>query len=563
MIDWQPGSGWIFKGSEGRYVSMGTDKSKVVWWKIGVSILFFLVVRSAVSIIALSTIYHAEIDAKFDQNEVVDLYFASSGKTFQERHAASTTRFSQGVRELKQIRLNDGVTRKVRLDLGHKAGRIELYRLNFKSHFGRDITLAGSQIVDNFIPNQDVQVFRLEDDHVVVITAGSDPYITLKGNLVEDNIYLSVFLPVVYSFVFYLFISNFSFSCFPAFSDLQGKTSSLGAHISSLDGVRGLAAFLVLAEHTGVLNHIGYLGVLLFFSLSGFLLSTPFVLEPSRALSYSYMSNYLLRRFKRLMPMYYAFVGVTMISGGRTDEVIRHLLFLQANGHYWTLPQEMYFYLILPLLIAFIYIVLRGSRLFAICFLLILLVLANLYFNKSVVSFYGQGQKMQSMIGVFLSGMVFSYLYQWLGSNPVFQRMARSHVRQVCSFSGLMLLIVILILSARVIPGLKGLNALSDFGIFGFGAGFFILLVVLANNTLLSRIMNFYPFRAVGLVGLSFYLLHPMIITFVRTVAQDYCNIRLSGLLMFISVGTITYILSTFTYTYIERPFVKTSMNIR
>ena len=59
----------------------------------------------------------------------------------------------------------------------------------------------------------------------------------------------------------------------------------------------------MLAEHTGVLKNIGSLGVWLFFSLSGFLLATPFVQKPSRALSYDYMSSYLLRRFKRLMPI--------------------------------------------------------------------------------------------------------------------------------------------------------------------------------------------------------------------------------------------------------------------
>ena len=271
------------------------------------------------------------------------------------------------------------------------------------------------------------------------------------------------------------------------------------------------------------------------------------------------MSKYLLRRFKRLMPMYYAFVGVTMLSHGRTDEVIRHLLFLQANGHYWTLPQEMYFYLILPVLVGFIYLVLRGNKLFAVAFLLILLVLANLYLTKSVVSLYGQGQKMQTMLGIFLAGMLFSYFYHWLGGNAFFLRLDRSHVRTFCSCAGLVLLLVLLVLSARLIPGLQEFNALDDFGSFGFGAGLFILLAVLANNTLLSRIMNFYPFRAVGLVGLSFYLLHPMIITFVRTEVQDYFNVRLSGPLMFASVGIITYVIAAFTYTYIERPFLKTA----
>jgi peptidoglycan/LPS O-acetylase OafA/YrhL len=419
--------------------------------------------------------------------------------------------------------------------------------------------LTCQQIFENFSPNQDIKTFVMEDDHVLIITAGTNPFITLKGQLIESNFSLGNILPVIYAFVFFLFIANFSFSTFPAFTDLQGKTSSLGVHISSLDGIRGLAAFLVLAEHTGVLKNIGSLGVWLFFSLSGFLLATPFVQKPSRALSYDYMSSYLLRRFKRLMPMYYAVVITTMLATGRTDVLIRHLLFLQANGHYWTLPQEMLFYLVLPLVVAFIYSVLRGNKIFAVLFLLVLLILANRYLSTKIVSLYGLGENLLPMISIFLAGMMFSYLYQFLGGNSFFQRLDRSHVRQFCSAVGLVLLLVLMVLSARLVPAIKNYNALYHPGMFGFGAGLFIFLAVLANNTVLSRIMNFYPLRAVGLVGLSFYLLHPMLINFIRTEFQDYLNIRLSGPPMFILVGVCTYILSAFTYTLVERPFLKTA----
>lgn len=540
---------------------MHIDTPKIVWWKVGISLLFFLLVRHVISFIALSSFYSAAIDAKFDHSDVVDLYFASSNNTFQDRHRVSTEQFAQSSRETKRIDLHDGVAKKLRVDLGRQPGEVKLYGITLDSHFGRKATLSPKQIFDSFTPNQEIRAFHLKNDHVLAVTTGNDPFITLRGNLVEENVYINTILPVVYAFVFYLFLSNFSFSSFPAFSDLQGKTSSLGVHISSLDGIRGLAAILVLAEHTGVFNNIGSLGVWLFFALSGFLLTTPFVQKPSRSLSFGYMSSYLLRRFKRLMPMYYAFVGITMLSHGRTDEVIRHLLFLQANGHYWTLPQEMFFYLILPLLVGFIYLAFRGNKIFSIIFLLVLMILTNTYLTKNVVSLYGQGQKMQPMVAIFLSGMMFSYLYHWLGDNFYSQRLDRSHVRQFCSAAGLALLLVLMVLSARLIPNLKEFNALDNSGIFGFGAGMLILLVVLANNTLLSRIMNFYPFRAVGLVGLSFYLLHPMMINFVRTEVQDYFNFRLSGLPMFAAAGVLTYILAVFTYTYIERPFLKSVVN--
>jgi peptidoglycan/LPS O-acetylase OafA/YrhL len=216
----------------------------------------------------------------------------------------------------------------------------------------------------------------------------------------------------------------------------------------------------------------------------------------------------------------------------------------------------MFFYLVLPLVVAAIYLLCRGNRLLAVFFLLVLLVSANTYMSTRLLSLYGYGKKLEPMIGIFLSGMMFSYLYHWLGTNRLFLKLDRTRVRRFCSVTGILLLALLLVLSARLVPALEHFNALDDFGTFGFAAGLFILLLVLANNTLLSRIMSFLPLRAVGLVGFSYYLLHPTLLVFIRTEFQDYFGIRLSGLPMFILAGLATYSLAAFTYTYIERPFL-------
>ena len=532
------------------------SQARTAWLWLDVCVAVFVALKYLISFIVLSSVFRVEIDARFDHPDVIDLYFASSNRTIQGRHVVSAS-FPKGERVRRTMDINDGVARKIRIDLGRSPGQVEVYGISLMSHFGRRIDLAPRQILADFNPNGDVISRVVQQDRLVVVTRGVDPSLLLKGELIEENWFVGIVLPVLYAFVFYLFVSNFSFANFPALADLQGKTSSLGAHISTLDGIRGLAALLVLGEHTGVVHNMGLLGVWFFFALSGFLLATPFVQQPSRALSYGYMSRYLLRRFKRLMPMYYAFVGVTMLAHGRTDEVLRHLLFLQANGHYWTLPQEMFFYLVLPFVVGFIYIAFRDKKLHAIAFLLTTLIAVNSLLREDMIWLYGEGHKMLPMLGVFFSGMVFSYLYHWLGENALFLRLDRERVRRWASILGIALLLVLMIFSERMIPAFRHFNAENHRGIFGFGAGLFILLVVLANNTVLSRIMNFTPFRAIGIVGLSFYLIHPMIINFVRTEVLDFTSIRISGVPMFLSAGIITYILSAFTYTYVERPFLK------
>lgn len=535
---------------------MRINWSGPLWKRLAASCIFFLLIKYLISYIVLSSFFMATIEARFDHPDAIDLYYASSGKTFLERNRVRSSRFAPGIKTKTRLDFNDGVARKIRIDLGRKHGQVELYGLVLKSHFGGIRVFDHRQLYENFVPANGIKAFTLAGDHVRILTEGPDPYIVLKGELKEENALIGTVLPAIYALIFFILISTIRVSTFPAIADLRGKASSLGVHLGSLDGVRGLAALMVLAEHTGVLKNIGSLGVWLFFCLSGFLLSVPFVKNPARALSPGYMGIYLTRRLKRILPMYYSFITVAMMLHGKTDEVVRHLLFLQADGHLWTLPQEMCFYLVLPLLVVALYLLFRGNGLLSVLFLLTLLVLANRYLSTSIVSLYGYGKKLEPMIGIFLAGMMFSYLYHWLGGNALFMRLDRDTVRRLCSIAGLFLLGVLIVLSARLVPEMRSFNALYHPGIFGFAAGLFILLVVLADDTLLSRIMSFYPLRAVGIVGFSFYLLHPALIGFIRTEVQDFFSVRLSGPPMFILAGIGTYILAAFTYTYIERPFL-------
>ena len=184
----------------------------------------------------------------------------------------------------------------------------------------------------------------------------ADPYIQVRDGLQHHGFFLSWALPLLVTLCFYLFLSSFSPRDFPATADLQQKQSSAGLHFAALDGIRGFAAFCVLAEHVGILaGGIGALGVHLFFALSGFLLAIPFTRQPNRALSLSYMRAYMLRRLKRIIPMYYAVVTVLYLFRNKNPDVVRHYLFMQGDAYLWTVPQEMFFYILLPVIVALFY----------------------------------------------------------------------------------------------------------------------------------------------------------------------------------------------------------------
>jgi peptidoglycan/LPS O-acetylase OafA/YrhL len=77
-------------------------------------------------------------------------------------------------------------------------------------------------------------------------------------------------------------------------------TASPDAHIPALDGLRGAAVAAVVAFHLGYLDG-GYLGVDLFFTLSGFLITRLLVAE-HRSTGGIAFGTFLARRARRLMP---------------------------------------------------------------------------------------------------------------------------------------------------------------------------------------------------------------------------------------------------------------------
>ncbi len=85
------------------------------------------------------------------------------------------------------------------------------------------------------------------------------------------------------------------------------------AHIAALDGLRGLAVLAVLFFHAGKLQG-GFLGVDLFFALSGFLI-TSLLLNEVDARGSVDVVRFWGRRFRRLLPaVLVLLVAVTILT---------------------------------------------------------------------------------------------------------------------------------------------------------------------------------------------------------------------------------------------------------
>jgi peptidoglycan/LPS O-acetylase OafA/YrhL len=155
-------------------------------------------------------------------------------------------------------------------------------------------------------------------------------------------------------------------------------------HITALDGVRGLAILLVLLFHllrsndaptsSAIINLIlklrdtGWIGVDLFFALSGFLITG--ILFDSLGAQH-YFRNFYVRRVLRIFPLYYGVLLILFLifrptwHSGRQLYVL--LFYLQntpvwwhgsqstpikdLTGHLWSLAAEEQFYFVWPFIV--------------------------------------------------------------------------------------------------------------------------------------------------------------------------------------------------------------------
>ena len=87
-------------------------------------------------------------------------------------------------------------------------------------------------------------------------------------------------------------------------------------HVDSVDGLRAGAIALVLCVHLGLPGvELGWMGVDLFFVLSGFLITTLLAREATRSGRIS-LPRFWGRRFLRLMPAYWLYAGFVTIAIG-------------------------------------------------------------------------------------------------------------------------------------------------------------------------------------------------------------------------------------------------------
>ncbi len=528
-----------------------------------IAIIFFYIVYSLL-LTLFAPYYQLDIKLSSDHFDKVKIYQWNGLREphFQEEFSYTSRSYKPGEIKTVTIRFTPRVLRAIRIDPGEHSGFFHIYSLTLYNTLTGKKTYNAKDIQQRFVVNKQITQFILEKDHIVLETNGNDPSLTLDLSLpLQYRIFIPA-LAALFSLIFFTVIKRHfkkyslsSLSNLPAFSDIVTKHPSEGYNIQALDGLRGLAALFVLAEHaTKRLDGLGGLGVCLFFSLSGFLLIKPFLKDSSRILSPYYMTDFYVRRVKRIFPAYSTYLFIVYFISFRFDTFFRHLFFIQGDKHLWAMPQEMFFYLLIPFILLCFHLLKRTSTWAAIGIFPILMGIAHsglfrvhiLHNNTLAIDIMGN-------IGIFIGGMLASLIFDEIMNRQ--KGHLSSGLMQFSSICSLILLLFFSLLACGVFG--TRVYALSYPYYYDILAAGLILSVSLSSGTFFSHLLTSTWLRAIGLVSFSFYIIHYLVIKLIESFFKFYIGITLNEITLFILAGIISYCAACFSYSFIERPFIR------
>lgn len=362
-------------------------------------------------------------------------------------------------------------------------------------------------------------------------------------------------------------------------------------HVPELDGIRGIAILVVLVSHFGstangdhvnlgrLLNEafgLGWVGVDLFFVLSGFLITG--ILLDSKGSS-RYFSNFYARRTLRIFPLYFLYVLVFFHVAMPIGRLLHRGGFLDTSGeiwywfylanwwngaghsikyliHFWSLCIEEQFYFTWPL------IVMLASRrvLKAICITFVVLSpLLRFIFtiHASTPPLYLYNFTPFRLEPIALGALVALLMREDRIPQSVDRTMRYLWIPALLAFGGM-----------AIYAGTTGLASvlISRFGYTCVDLMFASFIFFVARSVRRSRKVSFLRNRALrscGKYSYGMYVLHmPIVIFLAVPLAYLFSMVRINQPLGQVVVGIIlgtalTYLAALISWNVLESPFLR------
>ncbi|MDH5434144.1 MAG: acyltransferase [Gammaproteobacteria bacterium] len=332
---------------------------------------------------------------------------------------------------------------------------------------------------------------------------------------------------------------------------------------SDIDGLRAIAVLSVVFFHSGLsIFSGGYVGVDVFFVISGYLITTIIVREIQDD-NFS-ISRFYERRFRRILPALTVMVFFTLIFGSillspksvidlgqsaiSTALFVSNLLFYSEAGyfdtaaelkpllHTWSLAIEEQYYIFFPWLLILIAKVDTRHYLRWILSLTLLSLIASIFLTESNPSgaFYWLHTRAWEL-----------FVGSLLAINAIPAPKSKT-IREINSIIGLAMILysIFAFTGDTAFPGYAAiLPVLGTALIIHAGSG---------GQSVVYRLLSIKPMVFVGLISYSLYLWHWPVIVYTKVITIH----EPSHIVMAMMIG-LTFVLSILSWKFVETPFRK------
>jgi peptidoglycan/LPS O-acetylase OafA/YrhL len=383
------------------------------------------------------------------------------------------------------------------------------------------------------------------------------------------------------------YLTNFSIK-----DILYPVAPSSGGIISECEALRGWAITLIFLFHlsgniygfTSSRNYpywlsfllSGNMGVSLLFVLSGFLLSRPFINQRSPAIKVFFWN-----RFFRIMPLYTVFVIVGVIANSNIQQGLRAICFWDLRigqlwpygSVWWTLGVEIQFYLVLPFIMYLVFSKKVPSVIKCLILSSLAVIAVIFYWEASRIDTHPQQltntfldlkSNLAGRWPIFLVGILLAYIQKEYG-DMVKRFSYRKNSKGILGDFLLLVSCGTIVIFGAEISRRYGIIA-ANIGFFHHflieGLLFFVLMFVLMNFKSNLRVIIVNPvFNVLGVISYSIYLCHIPVMR--ATVFKVLINkpVITNGftkelLIASAACAVLTFVISIFTYTFIEKIFL-------
>jgi peptidoglycan/LPS O-acetylase OafA/YrhL len=366
-----------------------------------------------------------------------------------------------------------------------------------------------------------------------------------------------------------LVTGHLSLSVDPRFQDRERQPG--------LDLLRALAIIVVVIYHAGIMgfpmpgrvHRFGWIGVDLFFVLSGYLIGGQLLAPLARDQSIK-LGRFFARRALRIMPAYFFILAIYIFlpSWREYPEMYpwwKFLLSVQnielhggtAFSHAWSLAVEDQFYLALPFILLFVNRWPRSA----------IIIPCAIFFGGIVLRTFLAYQHPAEILGVaFRDYQAWIYYPTWTRLDPLvfgvvlaaIEKFRPKWWKRLTNVAPWILLPALALISYALWLGegeyLNFSTVIWQFPLLAFG---FAALLVCAQSDLL-------PLRRIAIPGAAFiasiaysaYLVQKLVIHFVAQFCTSH-NVTLTSAPALLGVELCVYVAATILFFAIERPFLQ------